>query len=163
MDDLRDCKPKWKDIGEFELPEAIGIIDSNDYLNAIREKLINCTNYLAQIIQFMPDIELEILKMENDIHRLTKKRQSIINWHLANPEKIGNMYRRSKDLMIAFIESKIADKSITEIDDSIQKILDNIVLKKHELIELQYRRDLLNKGIDSCIYIINSLKKSKNE
>ena len=71
--DPRDKKPVWKDQDVFDIPEAVGITASADFLVVIRDKLISQLNHLTIASQLIPDLQKEISILEMYIAKETQK------------------------------------------------------------------------------------------
>jgi len=155
--DLRDEKQKWPDLDEFDIPEAVGITASEDFLELIRDKLISMVNYLSQVNQFIPDVKAETENLVVRIKRGQNRRNKVIQYYLATSEDIPQSHRKSTDLMIAFVEGDIAVSRLKKIDDDIVLLENELFEKKEKLYELEYRREVLLNGIESCQHIIDSI------
>jgi len=71
--DIRDRKIVWKDQDVFDIPEAVGITASADFLVVIRDKLISQLNHLTIASQLIPDLQKEISILEMYIAKETQK------------------------------------------------------------------------------------------
>jgi hypothetical protein len=159
MDDIRDIDAVWSDYSEFEIPEAgATLVASEDFLRVVRARLISLANHFSWINQFVPDAKYEVEVLGSKINHEYKRRNKIINYYLATHEdKIPQSHRRSKDLMVAYVEGKIAVDKIRESDDKIYEMETSLVDKKRFLRTLKMKREALITSIESCQAIIDSM------
>lgn len=67
--DIRDKKLIWNDQDVFDIPEAVGVTASEDYLVVIRDKMISQLNHLTIVGQFIPDLQKEVSVLQSYIER----------------------------------------------------------------------------------------------
>ena len=154
--DLRDEEHIWSDLKEFDIPEKVNT-SSGQYLNIIQDKLVSMLNYLTWVNQYIPDVQYDMDVLDNKIQREYRRQHKIIQYYLANNKDIPNSHRRSRDLMIAYIEGTLALDKLTKGDGKIDEMEDDFAIKTKQYKELELKREVLIQGIESCQVIADSL------
>ncbi len=154
---LLDRDQKWSDYSEFEIPEAVGVTASDRYLGVIRDKLVSMLNHFSWVNQFIPDIQFDVEKLKYELKIEERRQHYVLQKYVANNKEVPAYYKRSKDLLIAYIEGKTAVGFLKDSDDRMDKIVEELNDKRKEVNDLTTRRESLKAGIESCQSIIDSI------
>jgi len=106
--DIRDKKIVWQDQDVFDVPEAVGVTASRDFLVVVRDKIVNQLNHLTIASQLIPDLqkEVSILKMyigrsnRND----TEERRKLDKWKtdlITKSNELDHLKARKEVLIIS--------------------------------------------------------------
>lgn len=150
---------KWHDLAQYEYPEAADLVASKDFIKVMHDRLITKVNLLAWNAQFIADFEVEASAIESNINVLRTKKHHLINYHLTKSfDKIPNYYKRSKDLMVAWIEENLIKSDITILEEKIDKANAMLIDVQKGLFTYKYKYEVLQKSIDVGICLVNSMR-----
>jgi len=153
---------KWSDLAQYEYPEAAGLVASEDIIKVLQDRLITKINLLAWNAQFLADLEVEVSAIESNINVLRTKKNHLVNYHLTKSfDRIPNYYKRSKDLMFAWVEEHICKADIANYEGKIEKATAELHDKQKELFTYKYKYEVLQKSIDVGICLVNSMRKNE--
>jgi hypothetical protein len=103
MVDPRDKKLSWEDQDVFDIPEAVGITASRDYLAILRDNLIGKINHLTVVSQMIPESQRDVSVLEMYIS--TKSEDSRIDkWKndlITKQYDLDHLKARKENLIIS--------------------------------------------------------------
>lgn len=113
--DIRDKKPVWKDIEIFDIPEAVSITASRDFLGVIRDKMISQLNHLTIVSQLIPDLQKEASILEMYISKESQ--------HINNPKWKTELITKTNELEHLKARKEVLIISIKSLDKIMESIL----------------------------------------
>lgn len=101
--DIRDKKLVWIDQEVFDVPEAVGITASKDFLIVLRDKLVAQLNHFTIVAQLIPDIQKEVSILEMYISKDVKS-TSVDKWRtdlITKQNELDHLVARKEVLVIS--------------------------------------------------------------
>lgn len=104
--DIRDRKIIWQDQEVFDIPEAVGVTASRDFLGVVRDKMIGHLNHLTIVSQLIPDTQKQI----SILNMYIEKEDRLINnpkldkWktdHITKSNELDHLKARKEVLIIS--------------------------------------------------------------
>jgi hypothetical protein len=116
--DIRDKKIVWVDQEIFDIPEAVGITASRDFLGVMRDKMISQLNHLTITSQLIPDLQKEVSILEMYI---AKETQNVNNPKLDQWKT--NLITKSNELNHLKARKEVLIISIKALERIVESIL----------------------------------------
>lgn len=157
-EDPRNLDSIWNDIEEYEIPETTFNNVTGDYINALTVKIVSATNHYSLLCQYEPGLILEIFSQELRADEMVANRKRKVNSLLSDQSKIPNSHKRTKDLMVAYIESQSGKNDLMKYDEEIFVIRKELIVMKIKLERLLSRKKSIENVIAVGIAILNNYK-----
>ena len=157
-EDPRNLDSVWDDIEEYELPETTFNNVSGDYIGALTVKVISATNHYSLLSQYEPKLRKDIMDLEFEIEKKKTNRKSKIYGFLSDQKSMPHSVKRTKDLMLAYIESNSGKKELMIIDKEILINYRDLIIAKEKIERLLGRKKSIENVIVVGVAILNNYK-----
>lgn len=118
--DIRDRKPVWQDQEVFDIPEAVNITASRDFLGVMRDKMIEQINHLTIASQLIPDLQKEVSILEM---YLSKDKYEGVNVESKTDKWKTDLVTKTNELDHLKARKEVLIVSIKSLDKIMESIL----------------------------------------